>query len=86
MAETPHLALGSRLLHLGSRLLRQWRTEKGLTQPEAAALLGMNFVQVSRFERGAHPGLDTALRIARVTDGAVPVESWAAEDSAKHAS
>jgi len=65
---------------LGSRLLREWRAARGMTQPQAADLLELNFVQVSRFERGARPGRDNAVKIEQRTDGAVPVVSWTMED------
>lgn len=62
----------------GSRLLRAWREEKGISQNDAASLIGVDFVQLSKYERGvARPGLDRAVRIQDVTRGLVPVESWA---------
>ena len=61
----------------GSALLRKWRDREKLTQPQAAERLGLNLVQVSKLERGATPGLRNALKIAKGTSGAVPVEAWA---------
>jgi transcriptional regulator with XRE-family HTH domain len=34
--------------------LKTWRLKHGLTQPEAAVLLGVDVMSVSRWERGEH--------------------------------
>ena len=65
------------MLTRGARLLRRWRDRNKLSQPEAAALFGLNFMQVSRFERGCGvPGRVNSIKIESATGGAVPVESW----------
>jgi transcriptional regulator with XRE-family HTH domain len=62
---------------LGAVLLRAWREERKITQQEMANRIGCDFVIVSTWERGARrPGLRRALDIARVTEGAVPCDSW----------
>lgn len=61
----------------GHERLRAWRERLKITQVEAAARLGIDFVTLSKFERGKlRPGLERAVRIADATDGEVPVESW----------
>lgn len=68
----------------GARLLRAWRTEKGISQSKASALIDVDMVQLSKYERGvARPGLDRAVRIQEITKGLVPVDAWAAEDEAQ---
>jgi transcriptional regulator with XRE-family HTH domain len=34
--------------------LKQWRTEKNLSQSQAAELVGVDVMTLSRWERGAH--------------------------------
>lgn len=58
-------------------LLHVWRKRNGLNQTQAADLVGLKQYEWSRLETGDRvPLADEAARIARVTDGAVPVESW----------
>lgn len=58
-------------------LLHGWRTGRELTQKQAAELLGVSQASLSDYERGVKsPDVDRALRIAEITGGAVPVESW----------
>lgn len=48
--------------------MRTWRGEQGLTQKAAGALLELDFVQVSKLERGVTlPGRTTAVRIEKAT-------------------
>lgn len=61
---------------LGNHLLRSWRKTTGLTQTEAAVRLGLNMTKVSKLENHGRPGLEAALRIEQVTNGAVPAASW----------
>lgn len=62
---------------LGAHLLRRWRDLAGLTQAQVAERIGSDFVQVSKFERGVcRPGRTNANRIAEVSEGLVPAESW----------
>ena len=62
---------------LGSFLLRSWREQRSIKQQEMANRIGCDFVVLSKYERGAgRPGLERALRIAKVTEGAVPCEAW----------
>ena len=66
---------------LGSRLLSQWRANAGITQREAIgpSMLDLDHGRYSAFEGGrARPGLETAVRIERITG--VPVESWLQPD------
>jgi len=64
-------------MHAGD-LLRKWREKKGLTQTDAAKLLGMAQGVLSSYESGERePSVGRALEIAKRTRGAVPVESWA---------
>ena len=50
-------------------IIRRRRYEKGLTQIELAALLGISLVWVSRIERGIEtPSIKLAKRIAGILD------------------
>ena len=61
----------------GALLLRRWRADAALTQSETSARIGVDLPRYNAFENGrARPGLDHAVKIAEVTDGKVPVESW----------
>lgn len=52
------------------------RKAAGLTQASLADLLGINRVQVNRYERGAEtPNVDTALRVAQAL-GVTAEEAW----------
>lgn len=63
---------------LGSHLLRKWRAERGLSQVEAARILGIPQNRVSHYETGQRgPGLPIAFRIERNSGGAIPASSWA---------
>ena len=57
--------------------LRLWRQQRGLALRPAARLLDVDFADVSRYELGkVRPGLVTAVRIERVTEGFVPATLW----------
>ena len=61
-------------------LLRKWRHNNQLSQPEAADMFGIGsggFMSISRWERGhVKPGRRFACVIDKVTNGAVPITSW----------
>jgi transcriptional regulator with XRE-family HTH domain len=66
----------------GARILRQWRKRRGLSQHQAAEILGIDLMTLSRYERGVvRPNLERALEFAVRTDGEVPVESWKAGEA-----
>lgn len=55
----------------------------GATQADFAKRIGRTQAYVSRLcASDASPSLTTALRIERATNGAVPVATWANEESA----
>lgn len=63
--------------------MRAWRETHDITQEQAATEIGASQSAYSDWEQGRKmPGIENALRIARATDGAVPVESWLNEPAA----
>lgn len=59
-------------------ILKKYRTESGMTQKQLAKLIGISQGSLSRIETGeTRPEWVTAARIAKVTNGAVPVDAWA---------
>ena len=86
------LALGQiRIIPLGTRKVRsrgrprknersplsRWIDAQSLTRDEAARLLDITRPHIDRLCRGdRRPSLPLALKIERVTDGAVPVDAW----------
>ena len=59
-------------------MFRDAIVKSGLTQHEWSRRLGVSKGHLSQLVSGSKkPSLDLALRIAAMTDGAVPVESWA---------
>ena len=57
--------------------LRSYITLRCIKQSDFAAVLGITQSMVSRLITGATtPSLDLAVRIERVTDGAVPASAW----------
>jgi transcriptional regulator with XRE-family HTH domain len=52
--------------------LREWRESRGLSQAEAAELVGTNQARWSKYEHGSIPRPGRLKRIAKVTG--VPVE------------
>jgi len=66
--------------------MRMFLKAHGLTQREAAAKLDISRPHLAQIVSGAkRPGLDLALRIERLTDGAVPVSSWARREPSEDA-
>ena len=64
----------------GAARLARWREKLDITQRVAAELCGLDAASYCKIERAIHgPGLQIAIRIARATDGAVPVEAWERE-------
>jgi DNA-binding XRE family transcriptional regulator len=60
-----------------SQLLSAWRRENKLSQGAAAEMLGVRQPTWSEYEIGRKiPRTTTALEIARMTGGAVPIEAW----------
>lgn len=61
-------------------LLRDWRKQRGLTQSDLATRLGVSGATLSDWEAGKKtPRIESAVRIERVTEGAVPVGAWLAD-------
>ena len=72
-------------MHVKHRLIA-WRKGRGLSQRDAARLAGVSQAAWNSYEDAEStscPGINAALEIARITDGAVPVEEWREADSAK---
>lgn len=68
----------------GPKLLRAWREKAQLTQQDVADRIGCGVTQYSAFETGrARPGLDYAVAIERVSDGAVAPHHWTADEDAE---
>lgn len=64
----------------GPERLQKWREKKELSQEQVALLVGVKQTTISRWEAGeSHPILKFAIRLAKVSKGAVPVEAWSAE-------
>lgn len=62
--------------------LAQYLADSGKTQIALAAEVGVDKSVMSRFlSRRAKPGREVAVRIERVTHGAVPVASWSDPES-----
>lgn len=62
-------------------LLKTWREVEDLTQGEAAKLLGVSQPSWSDYEQGRKiPRTVLAVKIAILTKGFVPVESWTSAD------
>ena len=61
----------------GGPLLKEWRDRVGMTQTALAFAIGVGQPSVAEYERGSRcPRVETAVKIAEVTKGEVPVESW----------
>lgn len=59
-------------------LLLAWRKRRKLTQEKAADLVGVRQATWSEYEHGKKiPRTRLALKIAKLTRGAVPVTAWA---------
>jgi transcriptional regulator with XRE-family HTH domain len=71
-------------MSLGPERLKSWRRER--PQREVAPLFRVTQAAYSGWETGSsEPSIDNALRIAEVTEGAVPVESWKRTESGEAA-
>jgi transcriptional regulator with XRE-family HTH domain len=58
--------------------LRQWRKDNGKTLADLRAETGTSTAMLSFIECGRkRPSLKLAVKLSKVTDGAVPVESFA---------
>jgi len=65
------------LAALGKRLKR-WREAAGYSQEQLADLLESDQASISRWERGLSlPSIRAAILLARLSQGDIPVESWA---------
>ena len=80
------------MVPVAARLLRTWRKGAGKTQGDAAEALGVAQPTWSEYEKGKKtPRTMHALKLAALTEGAVPIESWGQledpvdEDSGQHA-
>jgi len=63
----------------GAALLRAWLDGQGLSQADLARRCGVGEASVCRWLRGTRrPGLDLAIAVEQLTDGAVPAASWVA--------
>jgi transcriptional regulator with XRE-family HTH domain len=59
------------------KLLIAWRQSLGLSQADAAKLLGLGPGALSEYERAKKvPRIKHAMHIQRVTGGAVPIDAW----------
>lgn len=64
-------------MNKGAELLVDWREKNDLTQGAAAVMMETYPSKLSRWECGrVVPGLKNAVKIDKVTKGAVPAESW----------
>lgn len=65
----------------GGSLLAEWRSGVGKSQTECAAGVGVRQATWSEWESGAkNPQIKYAIRIERMTGGAVPVTCWEPEE------
>ena len=69
----------------GPELLTRWREEIAkITQTEAAALIPVSQATWSDWEKGKKvPKVGPAVKLEKVSDGAVPVEAWVKADDAE---
>lgn len=63
--------------------LVQWRLGKGLSQRQAAKLMGRSHVTWHSWENGGLPATNLAVELERVTEGAVAVTDWAESEEAR---
>ena len=60
-----------------AKTLKAWRGKRGLTQSEAAALVGVHQSKWCRWERETHkPSAEEALKLSDVSDDAIPLSVW----------
>lgn len=65
------------MVPVASRLMQEWRKNAGKTQGEAADAISVRQPTWSEYESGRKtPRTTTALKIAELTEGAVPVTAW----------
>jgi transcriptional regulator with XRE-family HTH domain len=65
------------MIPVAARLLRVWRKRAGKTQGQAADLLQVRQATWSEYESGRKtPRTTGALKLAEITEGAVPIEQW----------
>jgi len=58
--------------------IRRWREALGLSQPEAAAKLGLSRSHLGNIETGTYvPSLSLAGKLEQMTEGAVTMQDWA---------
>jgi transcriptional regulator with XRE-family HTH domain len=79
LAQKHDLRQSQRMNTLGTYLKTQGRG----AQARLARDIGLSESQVTRLANGATPLVTTALDIARATNNAVPVESWASLTESK---
>jgi DNA-binding transcriptional regulator YdaS (Cro superfamily) len=65
---------------IGRALLSGFLKRRKMSKAEFAALAGVPGPQVSLWLSRRRPGLISALKIERATEGAVPAASWAPEE------
>ena len=65
------------LMEISTNRLRQWRSDRKLTQGALGKLVDCTAAYICALERGHRtPGRKLACRIERVTHGAVRVSDW----------
>lgn len=68
----------------GPSLLKAWRTAKGFSQEAAAEKVGVHQNTWSDWESGQKtPTTPRAIKLAVLTDGDCPVESWADDEETR---
>lgn len=66
-------------MNSGPEQLKDWMRRRGFNQADACRFLGFDGASMSNFCAGKRtPGLDTALRIERLTG--IPVEAWSSTE------
>jgi hypothetical protein len=60
----------------GTRAFVAWLEASGLRWPDVAAQLGISLNTVYNLRYGQRPSLRVAVAIAKLSEGAVSVESW----------
>lgn len=64
----------------GARKLRRHLKQKGLSLTEFARIAGVPIPQVSMWRAGKRrPGLASALKVERATEGEIPASAWTVE-------
>jgi plasmid maintenance system antidote protein VapI len=66
-------------MHSGAEQLKDWMRRRGFNQADACRFLGFDAASMSNFCAGKRtPGLETAIRIERLTG--IPVEVWSSSE------